>query len=71
MLAQPSHEQVQRGFQGSLHRAIAYGLRPKASANLGDKTFAAVDAVALEHPDATADLIAAAYDAFDREHGRG
>ncbi len=69
MTAQPTRDQLHRGFQSSLHRAIAYGVRPSA-VQLGRETRAAIEAVALEHPDATADDITAAYDAFDREHGR-
>ena len=36
---------------------------------LGPDTVAAIREVAYEHPDADADCIAAAYDAFEREHG--
>jgi len=35
----------------------------------GPNTLAAINVVAYEHPDAEADCIAAAYDAFDHEHG--
>ena len=56
-------------FQESLNCAIAHGLRPSRWIGLGDKTFTAIDAIADEHPDATADHIAGAYDAFAREHG--
>jgi hypothetical protein len=56
-------------FQDSLNCAIAHGLRPSGWIGLGDKTFTAIDAIADEHPDATADHIAGAYDAFHCEHG--
>ena len=56
-------------FQDSLNCAIAHGLRPSRWIGLGDETFSAIDAIAEEHPDATADHIACAYDAFVREHG--
>jgi hypothetical protein len=36
---------------------------------LGAQTWAAIDSVARAHPDATADDIAIACDAFEREHG--
>ena len=55
-------------FQDSLNSAIARGLRPSRWIGLGDQTFSAIEAIALEHPDATVDHIADAYDAFDREH---
>ena len=56
-------------FQDSLNCAIAHGLRPSRWIGLGDETFTAIDAIAEEHPEATADHIAGAYDAFAREHG--
>jgi hypothetical protein len=56
-------------FQESLNCAIAHGLRPSRWIGLGDKTFTAIDAIAHEHPEATAHHIAGAYDAFAREHG--
>lgn len=40
-----------------------------ACSGLGPDTVAAIDEVAYEHPDADADCIASAYDAFEREHG--
>lgn len=55
-------------FQDSLNCAIAHGQRPSRWIGLGDKTRTAIEAVAKEHPDATADHIADAYDAFAREH---
>ncbi len=55
-------------FQDSLNSAIAHGLLPSRWIGLGDQTFSAIEAVAREHPDATVDDIAEAYDAFDREH---
>ena len=56
-------------FQESLNGAITRGLRPSRWTGLGDKTFTAIEAIAEEHPDATADHISCAYDAFAREHG--
>ena len=56
-------------FQESLNCAIAHGMRPSRWIGLGDKTFTAIEAIAEEHPDATADHISCAYDAFAREHG--
>ena len=55
-------------FQDSLNSAIAHGLRPSRWIGLGEATCTAIEAVAREHPDATVDHIADAYDAFDREH---
>lgn len=55
-------------FQESLNCAIAHGQRPSRWIGLGDKTRTAIEAVAEEHPDATADHIADAYDAFAHEH---
>jgi hypothetical protein len=55
-------------FQESLNCAIAHGQRPSRWIGLGDRTRVAIEAVAYEHPDATADHIADAYDAFARDH---
>ncbi|WP_237572409.1 hypothetical protein [Mycolicibacterium lacusdiani] len=55
-------------FRDSLHRALAKGVRPPHAQGLGEKTYSALEAIALEHPDATADHIADAFDAFGREH---
>ena len=57
-------------FQESLNCAIAHGLRPSRWIGLGDKTFTAIEAIAEEHPDATANHISDAYDAFAREHAQ-
>ncbi len=56
-------------FQDSLNCAIAHGRPPSRWSGLGNDTRAAIDVVAKEHPEATADHIAYAYDAFAREHG--
>jgi hypothetical protein len=58
-------------FQESLNCAIAHGRRPSRWIGLGDRTFTAIEAIAEEHPDATVDHIANAYDAFAREHAIG
>lgn len=59
---------VYDAFRASLNGAIAHGLRPSRWIGLGDQTCTALEAIAREHPDATVDHIADAYDAFDREH---
>jgi hypothetical protein len=56
-------------FQDALHCAITHGQQPYRWIGLGDESHAAIDAVAQEHPEATVDQIAYAYDAFAREHG--
>lgn len=61
-------EDLRDTFQESLNSAIAHGLRPSRWIGLGEGTFGAIDVIAREHPDATVDRIADAYDAFDREH---
>jgi hypothetical protein len=60
--------ELRDAFQDSLNSAIAHGLRPSRWIGLGEATCTAIEAVAREHPDATVDHIADAYDAFDREH---
>ncbi len=62
-------DDVHEAFSASLNAAIAHGLRPSRWTGLGEQTCSALEAIAREHPDATVDHIADAYDAFDREHG--
>jgi hypothetical protein len=59
---------LRNAFQDSLNCAIAHGQRPSRWIGLGERTCTAIEAVAQEHPDATVDHIADAYDAFVREH---
>ena len=58
-------------FQQFLNLALTRGRATSTCCGLGPGTSAAIDSVAYDHPDADADSIAAAYDAFDREHGDG
>jgi hypothetical protein len=67
----PSPEQLRSTFQGLLNLALTRGRVTPGSCGLGPNTLAAIDIVAYEHPDAEADCIRAAYDAFEREHGGG
>jgi hypothetical protein len=59
---------VDRTFRDLLNQAITGGRRPRRTAILGPATWAAIDVLAHEHPDATAHHLAAAYDAFQSEH---
>ncbi|MGB7504610.1 MAG: hypothetical protein WA965_04170 [Mycobacterium sp.] len=64
----PTHDP--RGdFQTALNAALIHGQTVSTSTLLGAHTSMAIDAVARAHPDATAEEIALAYDAFAREHG--
>lgn len=65
---EPQPSELQQRFQAALNHAIARGRAPAHDTGLGPRTLTAVTAVAHDHPDATADLIADAYDAFHREH---
>jgi hypothetical protein len=67
----PSRDELRTTFQGLLNLALTRGRATSGCCSLGLGTRAAIDVVAYEHPDAEADCIAAAYDAFDREHGDG
>ncbi|MBE1552254.1 hypothetical protein GGC64_006341 [Mycobacterium sp. OAS707] len=64
----PSRDGLRTTFQGLLNLALARGRGAPTRCGLGPGTVAAVDAVAYDHPDADADCITAAYDAFHREH---
>jgi hypothetical protein len=66
--AEPQPSELQQRFQTALNNAIARGRVPTPDTGLGPRTFTAVTAVAHDHPDATAQLIASAYDAFHHEH---
>jgi hypothetical protein len=57
-------------FRRSLNEAIVSGRFPDKDTPLGAYTVVAIRAVAIEHPAATPDLIASAYDAFLREPAR-
>jgi hypothetical protein len=65
----PSPEELRSTFQGLLDLALTRGRVASSSCGLGPNTLAAINVVTYEHPDAEADCIAAAYDAFDHEHG--
>ena len=70
MLAEPpTPDELRSTFQGLLNLALTRGRVTPSCSGLGPNTLAAIDVVAYEHPDADADCIAAAYDAFDNEHG--
>lgn len=55
-------------FQDALHVALITGSPPPRSMGLGPQSLAAVTLIAAEHPYATAEDIAAAFDAFLNEH---
>lgn len=67
----PPRRDIRATFQEALNLALTRGRATRDSSGLGPDTRAAIDAVAYDHPDAEPEYIAAAYDAFQREHGRG
>jgi hypothetical protein len=67
MLAQPATPRS--AFEELLNLALTRGSFTAGPCGLGAATIAAIDVIALEHPDADAELITDAYDAFEREHG--
>jgi hypothetical protein len=71
MLVEPPRSEalLRSTFQGLLNLALTRGRFTTSASALGPDTRAAIDAVAYDHPDAEAECIAAAYDAFEREHG--
>jgi hypothetical protein len=70
MRDEPPPEELRATFQSLLNLALTRGRRTSSYAGLGPSTRAAIDVVAYEHPYAEAELIAAAYDAFGREHAQ-
>lgn len=69
MCTQPLPSELRQRFQSALNDAITRGRSAMDGSGLGPLTRAAVRVVAEEHPNAEADLIADAYDAFELEHG--
>jgi hypothetical protein len=69
MCVEHSPQELHQRFCRLLHHALAQGGTPDERTGLGPRTRAAVARVAREHPEATVDLIADAYDAFHLEHG--
>lgn len=51
-------------FRRLLNEAITAGTAPSAGTDLGPYTLVAITVIAAEHPDASPDSIASAYDAF-------
>ena len=71
MLATPSLGILRDGFQDVLLRAITEGQFPSHTCGLGYATRAIINEIADRHPEANPDLIADAYDAFEREADGG
>ena len=71
MVSEPAPEELRATFQRLLNLALTRGRATSGCCGLGTATRAAIDVVAYDHPDAEADCIAVAYDAFNREHAAG
>ena len=69
MCTQLPPSELRQRFQTALNNAITHGRSPIDGTGLGPLTQAAVTVVAQDHPDADADQIADAYDAFELEPG--
>jgi hypothetical protein len=69
MSAEPASEHHRQTFEDLRHRAIVCGQRPSDTTTLGPATAYAIDMVARAHPEATAEQIMDAYDAFRLERG--
>lgn len=63
----PSTDELRVNFQVLLNSALTHGRGATRECGLGRATIEAINAIAYDHPDAEADTIAAAYDAFDAE----
>jgi hypothetical protein len=62
----PSRDELRTTFQALLNLALTRGCATSGCCGLGSVTRTAIDVVAYDHPDAEAECIEAAYDAFDR-----
>jgi hypothetical protein len=69
MLATPPLGIRHEVFHDALMLAITEGKMPSRTCDLGFETRAIIEVIAERHPEANPDLIADAYDAFDREAG--
>lgn len=67
-MAAESATPAEHTFRELLTAAITVGRRPQPTALLGPASWAAIDVLAREHPDATPDHVVAAHDAFTYEH---
>lgn len=65
----PSTDELRVNFQVLLNSALTHGRGATRECGLGPATIEAINAIAYDHPDAEADAVTAAYDAFDAEHG--
>ena len=63
----PSDE-VRAAFRHALLQAIIEGRMPPRYCRFGPLTWSAIEAIAQDHPEASASLIADAYDIFRREN---
>jgi hypothetical protein len=59
---------LRQQFRVSLHHSLTTGRVAIAATGLGPQTISAISAVAQAHPEASSELIIAAYEAFAREH---
>ena len=69
MSGEPQPDGRRQTFEFLLNQAIIVGDRPTEFCGFGPRTRAAIDVVARAHPEAAADHIAFAFDAFHAEHG--
>lgn len=60
---------VRAAFEHALLRALTEGRPPGKGCSLNTNTWAAIEAIARNHPEAAAELINAAYDSFQTEYG--
>lgn len=67
MVATSPSDDARSIFETALLRAITQGEMPPLAVNLGVGSCAAIEAIALQHPEAAIELIADAYDIFERE----
>lgn len=68
MLDTPPLDRVRRlTFESALLLAITEGQIPSRAAGLSAHTWSAIEAIALNHPDATVRLITGAYETFERD----
>jgi hypothetical protein len=62
---------LRAAFDDALLRAVTEGRMPPRYYEFGPLTWSAIVAIASEHPEASAELIANAFDSFERESSAG
>lgn len=68
MVATSTSDDARSIFEAALMSAITDGQIPSCAIDVDERTRAAIEAIALAHPEAAVELIAVAFDSFQAEN---